>query len=559
MMREPRARRLREQQQEEIPMSAVNGTEVVAEAQPDGQTEAAPAPEPRERARFVESPVIKEMKLNEDKALKEWLEEINPGAAIRVKIERKKPTIWKGKNVGGVVGNYEHTVDEEFIRETHGGGDYYLVVQRPRASGSGWQYAGGKMIKIAGDPRLDDVYRDGADQPAAPNSPNAGIVERALGSLERQLEKAQQQQQPSHGGGIDGELLRQVTGPMQQQMAEMHRTNRDLQAQLAMTQQAAQKPPERDEFRDKMLDKLLDGDSARITALRTQYESELRMAKEHAHQSEERLHDRFERDRQAATLMHEREIGMLRQSYDLRVASVETAASTTRSLLEAEVRRLEAQLGETKAEVVALRLKKDKTILEQASEFAAIKDALGEITGDDKNEKSGWEKALEVAGNLPVMQTIAQKFAGGEQGPSPQQVAQAQAQQVAQHRPKMVQGPDGNLYRTLPGGKVELVRKRSAPPPTADGTGAVLPEISATTIKVSVDYLENAYRNNHDPEAVATSVRSMIPAEVMTAIKSLGIEKFLTDVAKVDAESPLSSQGGRNWARKLGKALIGES
>jgi hypothetical protein len=180
--------------------------------------------------------------------------------------------------------------------------------------------------------------------------------------------------------------------------------------------------------------------------------------------------------------------------------------------------------------------------------MAQLKEAMGESLGDDSKEKSTMEKVFEAAG--PMVQGALAKF--GEQAPpqpAPQQVA------VRVQQPKLLTGPDGNLYRQLPNGELQMVRKR-APAAPKDPTQPNIPEIPATTIKLAVDFLESAFRNNQDPAEVATSVRSMIPADVLTAIRELGIDGFLTNVAKLDGTSALSGQAGRNWTRKLGKSLL---
>lgn len=503
------------------------------------------------------SPILRQMHNNEDRSLKDWLEEIAPGGAIRVKVTRNHPKMWKGLNVGGNLATYNQQIDEDWIRDHHGGGDYMLVVQKPRVDGkAGWQYAGGRAINIAGDPRTDDVYRDKADQAAGASSPTNGIVDRALGSLERQLEREQQRQADAarygdRSSGPDTETMRMLLAPMQRQVDQMNAMLREKDAQLVEAQRA--KPVERDEFRDKMLDKLLDGDSARITALRAQYESELRQVKEGGIQVEERLRDSFERDKQAISMSHERELNALRSAYDMRVAAQETSHSTSRALMDGEIRRLQADLTEAKAELVTLRLKKDKSILEQASEFAAIKDAMSEISGGDEKEKSGWEKFAEVASSLPIVQATVAKYADPQQaGQQPQQQVQA-----AQPRPRLLTGPDGNLYRQNPDGSMQLVRRRAPRPPPGPGENPI-PDIPATTVKVAVEFLESAFRGDQDPAQVATSVRSMIPPEVLAVIKDRGVDGFLTDVAKLESTSPLAGQAGRNWVRKVGKALVGE-
>lgn len=486
---------------------------------------------------------------NEDaKTVTEWLRELSPTGAVKVSVTRLDPKSWRGANTGGNVGTYEEMIDEDFVRDHHGGGLYQLTVRTPHPSRAGWVFTPGgtRQIRIAGDPRTDDVFRDkGAEVAAsATPSPATGIVDRALGSLERQLER--EQAKTNHGPDTD--TIRLMMAPMQQQLDQMARMLSEKDRQLLAAQQP--KPEVRDEFRDKMLDKLLDGDSARITALRTQYESELRMVKQSANDNEARLRDGFDRDKQALAMAHDRELKALAGSHTMTLAAQAQSAATSQTLLEGEIRRLVADLSEAKAELAALRAKKDKTIVEQAAEFAQIQEAIGGITGaGDAKEKSTFEKVLETASNLPAVQNALSKLASGE-APS---AAPAQPAPQQPRPARLLAGEDGNLYRQLPTGELQMVRRRATPPP---GTPAPPPQIPAATIKLAVDFLEAAFRNGQDPAGVATSVRSMIPADVITAIRDLGIDDFLANVAKLDATSPLQSQAGRNWSRKLGKVLV---
>jgi hypothetical protein len=518
------------------------------EAEPEPEPEKKAKPEKKEpRAPAArESKAMNELRNNEDRSLKDYLEEISAGGAIRVKVTRTSPKTWKGLNVGGAIASYDHQIDEDWIRDHHGGGNFMLVVQKPRTNGAGWVYAGGRAVAIAGDPRTDDVFRDRAGEAPANGaaSPANGIVDKTFSVLERELANARQQHTPH---GPDTATMQMMMGPLQQQLDQLSSMVRDKDRQLAAAQVV--KPVERDEFRDKMLDKLLDGDNARITALRSQYESELRQVKQSAIDNESRLRDSFERDKQSLAMSHERELNALRSAYDMRVAGQEVGANASRTLMDGEIRRLQADLSEAKAEVIALRAKKEKSPMESMTEIAQFRETMGEIFGDDK-EKSTFDKLAEAG--LPILQGVLAKANEQQSVPAP-----APPPQFRPRPPQLMTGPDGNLYRPGPGGEPILVRERKrAVPPSATGQPSSVPEIPVTTIKAAVDFLESAYRNNQDPSEVATSVRSMIPTDVMTAIRELGIDGFLTNVAKLDGTSPLASQAGRNWSRKLGKSLL---
>lgn len=509
-----------------------------------------------------ETKAMAELRNNTDAALKEWMESLSPNGGVKVRVIRTSPKVWKGLNVGGSLMTYDHYIDEEWIREHHGGGNFMLEVKKPRTNGAGWQIAGSRAIQIAGDPRTDDVFRDaGAAAPAAaPAAADNGMAKLAVNVLQSELAAARSHAAPS---GMDPVMLQAIMQPLQLQITQLGAMLRDSQAQLAQAQAQQAKPPERDEFREKMMSAMIDGDSARMVSMRTQHESELRQVKEGAIQNEARLRDSFERDKQMIIMAHERELNALRSAYDMKVASQETMNATSKALLDGEIRRLQADLTEAKAELAALRLKKDKTILEQAQEFASIKEAIGDITGEDKESKSVIAQVVEAAGAFPAVQNALGRLTGeGQPAPAQQQQQQVMMQPVARRpQSQLLTGPDGNLYRQMPDGSVQLVRRR-APAAQSQQEGQPeappVPAIPPATVKIATDFLETAFRNGQDPAEVATSVRSMVPTDVLTAIKQLGIDGFLEKVARLDGTSPLSSQAGRNWSRKLGKALVGE-
>jgi len=538
-------------------MLTTTTTEEADEVDPDAVTEPKPGKGEKRQPIARETKAMVDLRNNTDTALKEWMESLSPNGGVKVRVTRTSPKVWSGMNVGGSLATYDHYIDEDWVREHHGGGNFMLEVKKPRSGGAGWVIAGTRAIAIAGDPRTDDVFRTPtAPAAAAPQqqAPAGDVIKQVLGTMERQLERAQQQGQHQ---GTDPAMLQALLAPLQQQIAQLGQMLRDKDAQLAQLQNRP--PAELDPIKEKMFSALIDGDSARVTQLRATHESEMRQLRQSAIDNEARLRDQFDRDRAAIMSAHDREIQSLRSSWDMKIAAGDTLNTTVKTLLEGEIRRLESALNKAEAEVAVLREKKDKSILDQAKEFAAIKEAIGDAMGEgDEEKKSTIAQIIEVAGSLPAVQGIMEKLSGtGTPAPAAAPVT------LQRPMPQLHTGPDGGLYRQGPSGEMILVRpapprRQASAQQAADGQPqeAKLPDISPATIKIAVDFLEMAYKNGQEPADVATSVRSMIPTEIITAIRELGIDGFLTKVAKLDGTSPLSSQGGRNWTRKLGKALL---
>ena len=76
-------------------------------------------------------------------------------------------------------------------------------------------------------------------------------------------------------------------------------------------------------------------------------------------------------------------------------------------------------------------------------------------------------------------------------------------------------------------------------------------------IAMAVAYMEGAIRNGTDPETFAGSARSQIPDSVINALRARGVDAFLSDVASLEASSPLHSIAGRTWVREVAAVLVG--
>jgi hypothetical protein len=81
---------------------------------------------------------------------------------------------------------------------------------------------------------------------------------------------------------------------------------------------------------------------------------------------------------------------------------------------------------------------------------------------------------------------------------------------------------------------------------------------------VLVNYLERAFQSRQAPEVVAQSGRTAIPDNIIGWIRdndsrgTSGVDLFMSKVAKLPGTSPLQTQAGRNWLRKVSKALTGD-
>ncbi len=532
------------------------------------------------------SPTMAAIRNEEEQSLKDWLDELGPVGAFKVQLKREQPKHVRvnGRDVttAGFLETYDHSIDEEFIQREHGGGTYAVRVTRKGPSGS-YKYETHRTIVIAGDPNLERLP---ASTPSvtgaapAPAQEGLGFVKETFGVLKGEIDRLHERRETAAPRGIDPAI--QVM--LEQMRREAERRDRDMaELRAELTQARNTKPPE-DTFKDKMLSAMVDGESGRITTLRSTHESELRQVKESALEEHRRRDDRHERDVATLRQGHEREIATMKASYEREIAALRqthevTSAIATQSsnlqlkVLENDNKRLERELDTLRTELKDLRSRKDKTIIEQVKDIETIKNALDLDSGD----KTNFDKLLEVVSS-PAAAEFVGRIVGGKEGAAgaagTAQPGVAQAQPQGPTR-TLVQAPDGSKFFNITDGKggsrlVPVKKKPKVIPATVnpDGTVAtpeiVLPEVDPAQVTLVVNYLERAFAARTEPEIVAQSGRTTVPEEILTWIRThdteatSGVDLFMAKVAKLPGTSPLLSQAGKNWLRKVGKALAGD-
>lgn len=540
------------------------------EPKPEAKSDAEPRA-PREASIKVEpmgmSPEMRETARVNDRTIKEMIDGFGGAGCFKIRITRKDPDEIQdasGKYVhcGGFLKEVETEIDEEWISRKFGGGKYELEFKKPGPKG-GWAYGGFKTVTIAGEPNLAELPRSVKQQavplPGQPGAAgeNPSIVKDVLGFMGKQVEHAQQQANQRGPDDAMVQLLREQLNESNRKFDSLQKELRDMRDQQYRT------PPKstEDTVKDRMLDKLIDGDSARITALRAQYDSEIRALNEARREDERRMHDRFERDlanaRESAKreldnmrVSHEVALQAVRASTDVQVSSAKASYDTQTLLARAENDRLRAENSEMRVELKELRAKKDKSPIELLKDVQALKDAIG-ADGDDEPQGVGAQIAAAVANpaTWEGVGSIVGQFRGQ------QQQAQQPAAQPAPTRQRRVVKYQGRKMMLEADGRT-LTDIKETPPPAAPGE-IQLPQIDPTVLSSMIALLESAFDGGQEPLVVAQGARSRVPEDLLLAIRDHGVDVVMTKMAKLPSTSPLSSQRGRVWVRALGEALVG--
>jgi hypothetical protein len=568
---------------------AASGDETQDERKETGEAEERPAKgAKRDKAERL-SPTMTQIRNEEERSLKDWLDGLGQVGAFKVQLRREQPKHVRvnGRDVKteGFLETYDHSIDEEFIQREHGGGTYAIRVTRRGPTGS-FKYEPGlhRTITIAGDPSLERLPSStpaGPTPVAAPAPEGLGFVKETFGVLKGEIERLHERserKEPVVPRGIDP-AIQLMLDQMRRDAERRDKEMAELRAEL--TQARNTKPPE-DAFKDKLLGSMIDGESGRIATVRMTHESELRQVKDAALEEHKRRDDRHERDVATLRAGHERELAAMRAGYEREIAALRqthevTSATSTQAnnlqvkILENDNKRLERELDSLRTEIKDLRSRKDKTIIEQVKDIETIKNALDLDSGD----KTNFDKMLEVISSPAAAEFVNRVVGGGKDAAAAPGAAQPAVPGRAAAGPTLVQAGDGKKYWHVTDGKggAHLVPAKKKPkviPATVnpDGTVAtpelVLPEVDPQRVTFVVDYLERAFAGRQDPEVVAQSGRTAVPEEILTWIRThdtdqvSGVDLFMAKVAKLPGTSPLLSQAGKNWLRKVGKALVGD-
>jgi len=502
---------------------------------------------------------LRDIRTAESVALKDYLAGFGTQGSVRVRVNRTEPKIVRiqGKEVRieGHLATLDEFITEEDIAERWGGGSFDLNITTRNDRGS-YEYAGHRVVKISGEPRVNAPPEVTTPASAQPASDSSGLVKEVISVLRSELDHARKPD------GIPPTI--QVLLDQMRQEARLHQEElRELRDQLRQEQH---KPPTTDPVKDRMFESLIVGESGRVASLRDQHASELRQTKE-LHVAEiRRLEDRHDRaldtirqshDREIATIKatYEREIAAVKVAQDVALSSAKATAEIQRDTLRGEIQRLRDDLDSIRKERDALRDRKDKSLIDQVKDINALKDVLG----TDESDASTVGRMVEV---LPAVAETIGGIVASARGAAPNQVAGAHAQvQAPQQRPRVVASRTGQRF--VQAGN-QLVPVKPKPKIVTNEAGAQIeaPPVEEPQLVLLINSMEQAFRRDEAPNIVAQTGRTFVPAHILVWIRdndtesTSGLELFLSRVAKLPSTSPLASQAGRMWLRQVGKALI---
>lgn len=502
------------------------------------------------------SPALDELRRQDEVELNAYLRSLSAETPIRVTVIRAYPKSWKGHNIGGSLDSYEDTIDEETIKETYGGGTYRLRIMIPGDNG-GWQYFANRTLKIAGDPKVRGLIND-ENLGGEPGKESPSIVNQTLKAMgdiaSRAEERAQRIEERSRHREPDP-ILRET---LQHSREEARELRRQMEMRERRWEEKMEESRGASGHTEMLLGKFIDGESGRMQSLRMQHESELRSMRERHQMEIDRISSRADDIMRRAEDAHRREIDSINRSNDSRFDSLKLSQKTTEGALQRENDNLRMELTAVKTELAEYRAKRDKPVTDQLTEMMAIKNAFEEF-GGGKDEGGG--TLDKIAGTLsPLIEGVATRMAAGSAPPgammAPGQAGappQPSQEEIPVNQP--VQMPDGRIIVRRADGSIVQLSKRQKRPMTP--TGEEIPKLDPADVQIAVEFMENAVRNDTDPEQFAATARNLVPTPILKTLRSLGVDRFLTEVANIGPGSPLATVAGKNWARKVAQSLLG--
>lgn len=559
-------------------------------------------PAPRPSA----SPLV-QLQREEEADLKSWLDSLAADTPIKVVIKRKKPVTGpSGEKIDGILETVDDRVDEEYLRETWGGGDYMLQIQTQQKDGK-YKYLRARSISIAGKAKWPAGVELSWDKAplaaAAPASAEDSLAGQAFATMsefakEERARADRMQRESQNQRGFDPMMLASITGPLAEQLKAAHATMAQMQAQiLALSTREAPKDP----FRDKLLERAIGDENSKIETLRAMYENRIDKLKDQ-HDAElkriedkhaaaiERLDDRHADEIKRIEAAHERELKSFEKNSEFATKQSDGATTMRIESLKSEISRLERDLNAAVTKIATLEAKKDQSLTEKAEELIKVKEAIDGIGGGGDDEDGPWYKqVIDGLANSEAAIGLVNKIAGG--GP-------AEPQQQAPQGPIAVQpgvpfrAGDGNWYVADQDGNLQMVdpqqvrahqqrfaqrRARRAMPartgaPQQAGQQApvaqqqmvpqqapeqpqeALKPPKAAEVKMAVQFMENAVRTGTSPANFARSAQSLVPGDTLAFINKVGIDNFLDRVAPPD--SVLRQLRGRKFAREVAQYLL---
>jgi hypothetical protein len=563
-----------EEDQEEIP------TPIPEPEEPEPMPILAKEPEEEPNYPPANTKVAIANRETEDTELLEHIAGFGMDRGYEVRVYRTSPKKWKGISIEGHLGTFDEWMTEEDLKALYGGGTLQLKIHRPNAKGS-MQYLKAVSVKLPGPPRGEGIEEEEEVLPAtmfeAPVAEDSILAQQAMSTMKELIDKKQE------NNAFDPTVMNLMMEPLKQQIASSNAAMLELQRTMAdkdarIMELITQKPDTTE--KDGLLNKMFDTESSRSEHLRNMHESEMRQLRENAIAEAKRADDRHRDELRSREDIQRREIDNMTRSNQTMMDTLKMSYDSRIESYKKDIERLERDINEQRTELIALRAKKDKTVIEQVSEIQAIKEAFTSISsmGEESDDRKWYEKLAStvvenpeslgqmvgmVTGQPPQQQPMGME-APHQQLAAPQQQQQMQGQQeqplgvddIPTGQP--FRAEDGKVYVKVPPDDsivtyeqaLEMANDQEAQQNRAAG------KPDPEDVQRAITFMESAFTAGTTSQAFAASAKSLIPQDILKYMETVGIDTFLNEVAILEQGSPLRNAAGRTYMKEVGKFLL---
>jgi hypothetical protein len=537
-------------------------------------------PEPRTIARTKAAVNARE---SEDTELLDMIAGFGANKGYEVRVYRTSPKKWEGVSIEGHLDTFEEWQAEDDLKALYGGGTFQLKIHRPGANGR-MEYLKAVSIKLPGPPRGQGVEEKEDMSPQvmydAGPAEDSILAQQAMSTMKELIDKK------AEGNAFDPTMLNMMMEPLKAQIAASNAALLSVQQSMAekdtRIMELITKQPDTSE-KDGLLNKMFDTESSRSEHLRNMHESEMRQLRENYKEESKRADDRHRDEQRRSEDIQRREIDNMTRSNDTMMSTLKMSYDSRIESYKKDIERLERDMGNKETELVVLRAKKDKTIIEQVSEIQTIKEAFTSISGggEESDDRKWYEKMASAVVENPdaIGQMIGMATGAPAPGqPAPQPAPQQQLAPVAPEQPTQQFEPatgeemdldsipigtpfraqDGEVYvKVPPDGSIVTYDQAMQMAQDAEAKeNQVVGKPSPEDVKLAITFMESAFTANTDAATFANSAKAMIPKNILTYMESVGVDTFLNEVAVLEQGSPLRNQAGRTYMREVAKYLL---
>ena len=457
----------------------------------------------------------------------------NLGDGFFLEIHRVEPKYYDGVMCEGFMERTTDSVDFDYLRNKFGGGKYDIIKRGPKRWDKGRPIGirahGRKRIVVSGDPVI--IKKKGA----APEERDPDLSEKALNYGQKVMDKMADEKDAERRRADDMTKML-LTGAMgkndNKEVVELMKATMDAQMKSLQMQLEASRADaktarqeqldERKQFSTQLQEIRKDMDKKSESSMNPMLEIFKQQIQSNKDESKSQLTMMMELSKQ--------NISMINNNNENNLKMLTETNKVQTEVLKNELQRLSTELNQT-------RVNKGDLVSE-LKKFKMVKELFAS-EGSDDDKGTVVDKILD---RLPDLAEALPGLAGLFSKGTPRLVSKNAPAQLPQPMPQ-IEEPQR-----------EQPAQQEQP---AEGINMQDQVKIATQLKAFIESTEDAIEDGMDPEKFASdSVIGKYDNEILKQIASADVAaliQFLSD--KVDTESPLATVKGKDFLRKLHKAM----